>query len=205
MGTLAVTALIGRVATLLNDAENVHWTQSELVDWLNDGQRELVLHRPTACVVNADLALVAGTKQKLPTDGNTLVDIPRNTDGNAIRVVDRRDLDAFQPDWHATSKAKAKVEHFCYSPADPKTFYVFPPSPGGNSVELIYNAIPPQVGLESRISVDDIYSSALVDYVLFRAFAKDTDYAPNAVTSGAHYQAFLAAITGQGNKAAPSA
>lgn len=204
MGTLSATSILTRASTLLNDAERVHWTLGELLDWLNDGQRELVLHRPSACVRNVDVPLEKGTKQKLPEDAISLVDIPRNSEGMAIRQVDRRDLDAIMPDWHSPLKAKVKVEHFCYSPTDPKTFYVYPPSPGGNFVEAIYNANPVQVGATSPISVDDIYASALVSYVLYRAFAKDTDYAPNAVTSGAHYEAFLAAIKGK-ETAAPSA
>lgn len=205
MGTVTTTSVIARAAVMLNDTENVHWTQAELIDWLNDGQRDLVLHRPSACVRNVDQSLIKGTKQKLPDDGNSLVDIPRNTDGNVIRRVERRDLDAFQPDWHSPTKAKPKVEHYCYTPADPKTFYVYPPSPGGNSVEVIYNANPAQVGIGNAISVDDIYASALVDYILFRALAKDTDYAPNALNPSTHYQAFLAAVRGPEGDAKPGA
>lgn len=204
MGSVTTTSVITRASTLLNDPENIHWTQAELIDWLNDGQREIALYRPSACVRNTDVQLVTGTKQKLPADGNSLVDIPRNTDGAVIRPVDRRDLDAFQPDWHSPSKAKNKVEHYCYTPADPKTFYVYPASPGGNSVELIYNANPAQVGIGNAIAVDDIFVSALVDYILFRAFAKDTDYAPNTTNATAHYNAFLAAVKGQ-EAQAPSA
>jgi hypothetical protein len=194
MGSVTTTSVISRASVLLNDTENIHWAQLELLDWLNDGQRELVLHRPSACVKNTDMLLKQGTKQALPADGNSLVDIPRNTNGYSIRPTSRQLLDAISPDWHLPTKAKAKVEHFCYAATDPKTFYVFPPSPGGNSVEVIYNANPAQVGIGNPISVDDIYASALVDYILFRALAKDTDYAPTGPSSGAHYQAFLAAI-----------
>jgi len=204
MGTLLTTSILSRAATLLNDAENVHWPVTELIEWLNDGQREIVLYRPSACVRHLDKKLEKGTRQALPEDGNSLVDIPRNTDGYVIRQVERRELDAFQPDWHLPIKAKSKVEHFCWSPNDPKTFYVYPPSPGGNSVELVYNANPSQVGVGSAIAVDDIFASALVDYILFRALAKDTDYAPNAASADTHYRAFLAAVRPEG-KAPPSA
>lgn len=204
MGTLIATSILSRAATLLNDSENVHWPVAELLDWLNDGQREIVLYRPSACVRHADVVLEKGTRQAIPGDGNSLVDIPRNTDGFAIRPADRRELDAFQPDWHLPIKARAKVEHFCYNAADPKTFYVYPPSPGGNSVEVVYNANPSAVGLTSAIAVDDIFASALVDYILFRAFAKDTDYTAAGGSADTHYRAFLAAVRPEG-KASPSA
>lgn len=205
MGTITSTSVLARVSTLLNDTENTHWTLDELISWLNDGQREIALYRPSACVRNVDVMLAVGTKQRLPPDGISLVDVPRNTNGTTIRATSRDSLDAIAPDWHSQKKAKAKTEHFCYSSADPKTFYVYPASTGTNSVEIIYNASPAQVSIGGPIAVDDIYASALIDYVLFRAFAKDTDYSPNPNASTSHYQAFLAAIKGQEQTPAPRA
>ncbi|MEJ7745359.1 MAG: DUF6682 family protein [Luteimonas sp.] len=206
MGTVSITSVIGRASVLLNDSENIHWSQTELVDWLNDGQREIALYRPSACVVNKDVVLVVGAKQTLPGDARSLVDIPRNTNGYSIRQVDRRALDAIAPEWHLQAKAKARVEHFCYAETDPKTFYVQPPSPGGNSVEVIYYANPPAVGIGGFIAVDDVYASALVDYIAFRGMSKDTDYTPGGANAAtAHYNAFLSAVKGQENQPAPRA
>ncbi|WP_025915801.1 DUF6682 family protein [Herminiimonas sp. CN] len=197
MATLPASSIINRVSILLQDAANVRWPRLELLDWLNDGQREVALYKPNACVRNIDVTLAAGTKQAIPADGNSLVDIPRNTNGMAIRLVARGTLDVQVPDWHLPSKASAKVAHYCYSEHDPKNFYVYPPSPGGNSVEIVYNANPADAALGGAISIDDIYASALVDYVMYRAYSKDTEYAANGQTASNHYQAFIAAIRGK--------
>lgn len=197
MATISVASILNRVSVLLQDTTNVRWPQLELLDWLNDAQREIALHKPNVYVKNINVTLVAGTKQSIPVDGNSLISVPRNIGGNAIRITSREVLDAQIPDWHLASKASVKVVHYCYSDADPKNFYVYPPSPGGNSVEIIYSASPVNAALAGTISVDDIYSSALVDYMAYRAYSKDTEYAANSQNASNHYQIFISAIKGK--------
>ena len=40
------------------------------------------------------------------------------------------------------------------------------------------------------ISLDDIYANALLDFILYRAYSKDAEFAANAVRSNAHLTAF---------------
>lgn len=199
MSTITAASILSKVSILLQDATNIRWPQNELLDWLNDGQREIVMYKPNACVKNVDVTLVAGTKQSIPADGISFIDIPRNTGGNAVRATNRQILDAQIPDWHSSAKANTKVVHYCYSPYDPRTFYVFPPSPGGNSVEIIYSASPAAATLGGIISIDDIYATPLMNYTAYRAYSKDADYADNAEQAKVYYQAFIAQITGKGN------
>jgi hypothetical protein len=199
MATITSTTIVTKVSLLLQDATNIRWPTSELLDWLNDGQREIVMYKPNACIKNIDVALIAGTKQSLPADGVSLIDISRNTGGNAVRATNRQVLDAQIPDWHASAKANAKVVHYCYSPTDPRTFYVYPPSPGANSVEVIYCASPANATLGGVISIDDIYATPLINYIAYRAYSKDAEYAENATFAQGYYQAFMAQITGKRN------
>ena len=46
--------------------------------------------------------------------------------------------------------------------------------------------------------MDDIYGNALVDYVLYRCYMKDAEFAGNAQRAGSHYQLFMASISGGG-------
>lgn len=198
MPTVIARDIIRRASILLQDQEsNIRWTLDEMTDWLNDGQREVTLYKPNACVINTDMQLVIGTKQSIPDSGVALVDLPRNSNGSAIRIVSREVLDAQVPDWHSASKANSKVLHYCFVDTDPKHFYVYPPSPGGNSVEIIYNALPANAAIDSVISIDDIYASALVDYLVYRGYSKDTKYTANASNAVTHYNAFLTAIKGK--------
>lgn len=206
MAVTTTAALLSRAAVILQDPTNIRWPQTELLDWLNDGQREIALFKPNVFVKNVNVQLAAGTKQSLPADGVSLVDVVRNmgtngsTPGAAIRVVTREILDAQVSGWHS-STANATVKHYVYTPLDPKTFYVYPPQPTGagtqNNVEIIYVASPTDATLVSTITIDDVYMTALLDYILFRAYTKDAEYANNAQLATAYYQQFQAILAGK--------
>ena len=204
--SIAAQALIRRVVETLQDTTSIRWPVAELVRYLNDGQREIIVHRPDAMVTNASLALIAGTKQSLPTNGAKLIDVVRNSAGNkrAIRMCAREILDAQSPGWHNLSGVN-EIVHFMFDPRDPKVFYVYPPAAAsGASVDLVYSALPtdiaePAAGTDfgavtGNISVPDIYSNALQDYVLYRAYTKDSQYAGNEARAQARYAAFANAL-----------
>lgn len=202
MATIQVSSILSRAATLIQDATNVRWPQAELLDWLNDGQREIVLLKPEASVKNESFALTAGkTKQSLPASGVLVIDVVRNlgadglTPGSAIRMVDRDVLDSQRPTWHSDANTLGYVQHFMYDTRDPKTFYVYPKAPATAwNIELIYSAAPNDASIGGVIQIDDIYSNALLDYVLYRAYSKDADFATNSQLAVAHFNAFAQSL-----------
>jgi hypothetical protein len=196
MATVTVNSTLARASVLLQDATNIRWPQAELLDWLNDGQREVVLRKPNASVKNVAQPMVVGTKQALPADGVQLIDVVRNVPGNAIRIVSREILDAQLPGWHSATPTAA-VQHFCYSELDLKNFYVYPPNNGAGTVELIYSASPANAVIGGVISVDDIYQSALLDYIMYRAYSKDSEYSADPARATAHYTAFSNSLGGK--------
>lgn len=198
MATIQVNNLVSRAATLIQDATNIRWPTTELIDWLNDGQREIVLLKPQASVKNESVQLTTGsTKQSIPAAGVMLIDVARNmgaagsTPGDAIRVTSREVLDAQKPTWHSDANTDGKIKHYMFDPRDPKTFYVYPKAPATAwYVELIYSASPTDCSAGGVIQIDDIYANALLDYILYRAYSKDAEYAQNAQLAIAHYSAF---------------
>ena len=204
--SIAAQAIIRRVVETLQDTTSIRWPVAELVRYLNDGQREIIVHRPDAMVTNASLALIAGTKQSLPANGAKLIDVVRNSAGNkrAIRMCAREILDAQSPGWHNLSGV-TEIVHFMFDPRDPKVFYVYPPAAvSGAAVDLVYSALPTDIAepaagtdfaaVSGNISVPDIYSNALQDYVLYRAYTKDSQYAGNEARAQARYAAFANAL-----------
>ena len=204
--SIAAQALIRRAVETLQDTTSIRWPVAELVRYLNDGQREIIVHRPDAMVTNASLTLTAGTKQSLPSNGAKLIDVVRNSAGSkrAIRMCAREILDAQSPGWHNLSGV-TEIVHFMFDPRDPKVFYVYPPAQSaGASVDLVYSALPTDIAepaagtdysaVSGAISVPDIYSNALQDYVLYRAYTKDSQYAGNEARAQARYAAFANAL-----------
>lgn len=204
MATITVASILTKVSTILQDPTNIRWPTDELILWLNDGQREVALYKPNAFVVNTAVICVAGTKQTLPAAAVSLIDVVRNmgtngtTPGNSIRAVSREILDTQVPNWHASTPS-ATVKHFVYTPLDSKTYYVYPPQPasGQGYVELVYVAAPTDAVSGGVITLDDIYVTALISYILFRAYSKDAEYANNATLASTYYQQFQGLLQGK--------
>tara|TARA_R110002153_G_scaffold41563_3_gene118519 strand:- start:2424 stop:3098 length:675 start_codon:yes stop_codon:yes gene_type:complete len=201
MATTKVVDILGRASIILQDATNVRFPHIELLKFFNDGQREIVLHRPDANMVNATLALVDGSKQALPATALRLVGVVRNVGGRAVTQVDRRILDETLPSWHESTAGTNKIEHFIYDAADPKNFYVYPQGVSGtHSLELIYSTSTADIAItnfstdpavdSTVISLDDIYGNAILDYILYRSYQKDSEFAGNAERSMMHYSSF---------------
>jgi hypothetical protein len=203
---ITAQSIVRRVVETLQDNTSVRWPVNELVRYLNDGQREIVLYRPDAMVTNAAVALAAGSKQALPANGTKLIEVVRNTAGNkrSVRLVNREILDSQSPGWHNITGA-TEILHFMYDPRDPKVFYVYPPAAAsGASLDVVYAAMPTDItepadgalytAVSGNISVPDIYGNVIQDYVLYRAYSKDSEYAGNAARAQAHYGAFANAL-----------
>lgn len=204
MGTILASTIINKASVVLHDRKNVRWSVEELLGYLNEGQRAILIYKSNAYVVSRSVQLVAGTKQTMPDDAVQLFDIPRNmgangtTPGRAIRIAKREMLDAQVPDWHSAD-ASAQVQHFTYEEASPRVFYVYPPQPtvAPGYVEMVFGAMPPNIDISAPIRVDDIYEVALLHFVLHRAWMKDSEFAADNGRSSEHLQAFITALTGK--------
>ena len=208
MGTLTGANLIDRIQDTLQDTTSVRWPEAELLRYINDAQREIVNLKPDASATHANVTLVAGTEQSLPSGGLRLIKVTRNMSGTAsdatgkraIRIVDVDILNSQEPDWHdptVTGDAAhgTNVKHYAFDPDDPKKFYVYPGVSGSAYLEIVYSGSPTDLSATSdTISLDDIYANAIIDFVLYKAYLKDAEYAGNQQRSGTHYQLFANSI-----------
>jgi hypothetical protein len=200
---ISAQSIIRRCVETLQDTTSIRWPINELVRYLNDGQREVVLYRPDSMVTNATSALAAGSKQSLPANGSKLIEVVRNTNGRAVRMTNREILDAQIPGWH-TLTGSTNILHFMYDPRDPRVFYVYPPAAPGASLDIVYSAYPTDIAepadgslytaVVGNIGLPDIYGNTIQDYILYRAYTKDSEYAGNAQRAQAHYAAFANAL-----------
>lgn len=192
--------LITRASHVLNDA-GVRWIEAEMLRWLSDAQREVVLHKPEASVVSGAVQLAANlSKQAIPAAGHRLIDIIRNmgadgtTPGEAITLVQRETLDAFEPTWH-TSTVAASIKNYVFDSRNPKTYYVYPRPNAAIYIEAVYSSAPAELAnAAASIALDDIYANAILDFALHRAFLKDAGIPNYAQRATLHYSAFAAAL-----------
>ena len=210
MATVKVVDLIARAQTLLQDQTSVRWPAVELQGWLNDAYREIILARPDANTATGTFACAEGTRQVLTSvfpNALRLVEVTRNLAGTsykrAVRLVDRRILDDQRVGWHAEN-GSVNVQHYMFDPRLPKEILVYPPATTSARLEVVYSSVPTAHTLTEEqltttpssetIRIDDSYANAILDYMLYRAYTKDAEYAVNAQRAVAHYQAMMTSI-----------
>lgn len=205
--TTTAQSVIRRVVDTLQDAAATRWTTAELVRYLNDGQNEMLIYRPDAFATSVTLTLVAGAKQAVPSTAAKLLDVVRNSaetsTKKAVRIVNRQLLDSQYPDWHVAT-ATVNTVHYMYDPIDPRVFYVYPPATTLARLDVVLANYPTAVAepaasttftsVTGNISVPDILATALMDYIAYRAFNKDAEYANNATRAQTHYALFTNAL-----------
>lgn len=215
---ILVNDIISRVQSVLQDTTGVRWPQTELVLWINDAQREVALLKPDAMSNTAIATLDTGTKQSIPADGNRLLKVVRNMQQDAsdntlyngkrsVRLVDGNVLDSQTPDWHdstvgADAAHGGEIKHYVYNEESPRTYYVYPGVAAASTVylEIIYSKNPAAISTvtaTTTLSVPDIFGNAVMNYVLYMAYMKDSEYAGNQQRAGTHFQLFQASVTGK--------
>ena len=215
---ITASSVIRRATDILMDNTSVRWPAAELVRWLNDAQRDIVLVRPDALKVNGTMSLQLGTRQSLrhalanaagngplvPT-ATKLIEIPRCMTGTqgAITHLERHILDRQMPAWH-TFPGSLNILHYLFDPREPESFLVYPPAAAGAKVELMYSGTPVDIAepadgstfaaVAGNLSLPEQYASALLDLVLYRAYSKDSEFAGNEGRAAAHRASAIALI-----------
>ena len=209
--SVTVDSVIDKVQITLQDTTGVRWPESELVSWVNDAQREIALLKPDASAVNANVTLAEGTLQTIPSDGNRLLKVIRNTDANgkgqrSIRLVKQEVLDSQTPSWHdenVTGEAahSTEVKHYVYNEENPRNYYVYPgTSSAAVKIDIIYSANPatvitgvPATAWAAGVYTYDAQNDQFVEhnqlkYKLIQTTTADAEDGPGGTDSATHWQ-----------------
>ena len=193
----SISSLIAELSVLLQDPTFERWSQPEWLTFINRGQREVVSIKPNAYVKRSAVTLVAGSQQTIPSDGISFIRVDGNTNGRSVRMALQKTLDQIDPDWR--QKRDRTVIHFCHSPYEQKAFEVYPASPGGNSVDVVYCAVPVDATLAGNLILDDIYAPAIFNYAAYLAWSKDAEYANNVEFAKMYHGLFMGQLMGKSN------
>lgn len=209
--------VLNRAAITLQDQGFTRWPLPELLLYLNDAVRELANYKPNSITDTIEVSLSEGTKQTIPAGAVSLIRMPRNLDtvdadpggrsgGKAITAISRTTLDVVMPGWSDPDVLpyNAVVQHVVQDVADPRTYYVVPGNDGTGVVEAVVSVLPADIAepaspfdiasYTATVEVPEIFRNALTDYVISRAYAKDSSDPSDANKAQAHYQMFANAI-----------
>ncbi len=185
--SIAASVILDQAAELLLDAAHRTWSANELLDFLNEAMRTTAGAKADFYTVQEFVALVPGLLQNLPGDGVALMKVSRNSDANGGRIVTQVDeslLDESARFWPAATTT-VRIEHYTADPRNPRQFKVFPPAAAGASIEILYSATPPQIMYAAEtLPVPDVYQSPLTDFVLAKAYMKNSKRQDLAKASG---------------------
>lgn len=162
------------------DSGNYRWSDTKLLRFINAAIRQIVLLLPAASVAEDSTALVAGSRQTLPTGGVKFLgvyNISSSARGRAVTVVEEDALDSSFPTWPTAAispDAAGTVIHVTHDPRDPKVFAVYPPVGTPFSVYIKYSKIPTALtALANTFPLGDEYINPAVEYTKWRMMSTD--------------------------------
>jgi len=180
--------LITEVRRIIHDeSATFRWSDAELIDYINAGQRAIVVLVPEANLVETvvDLTTSRIARQSLPSGGIKFIKATQNyaddgtTAQGTIRYSEKDALDTYEPSWeYVSTKADAAnyFEHYCHDKREPKVFYLYPaPAADDKRVGILYSANPAEItAVGNTVSLSDEYLESLVSYMTFRALTKES-------------------------------
>lgn len=200
--------LINQVVKILNDVDMLRWERDELIRYMNAGIRMVCNYRPDASTVIGNVQLQEGTMQAMPAGAQRLHDAICNTNvngpGAALRLVDRKTIDAIDPNWHSATPSSV-IDEVVTDEKFPEVFWVNPPAKGivqlgedewgDQFITLGWSTVPididPMGHTDQVFPLASKYAPAVVEWMLYEAFAQDGERSPNAMRSADHRNTFF--------------
>jgi len=193
---LSISRLIDDAARQVQDEAHVRFTRAEWLDYFNAAQRRLVQLRPDVLApTEHTLTLVRGFRQTVPT-GMQLIDVVCNASGllEPVTLTESRLLDALDAGWRTHGHSSVAV-HYTADRAAQGEFWVYPPAVAGMQVKVLLVADVQDVASEAdTATVASRWFDALREFMLYRAWSKDAEFAGQAQLADRHLALFHAAI-----------
>ena len=194
---MIVSDILGRVRPVLNDSDsaNYRWSTTDLISYINDACRLILIKRPDANTVYAPVTLAAGALQTIPDTAYRLIDVVCNLDasdnqGRAVTLVDSTVLDSFSPGWRSGTKGSS-VKHYLFDPRSSRRFEVYPPVNAGVKVQAkVSNYVGQATAAGDTVGLKDEYMEQLVCFTLYKAYARDMEFAGNAELAASYLALF---------------
>ncbi len=206
MASIAFTPqeVINDARRVLNDfdPDSLRDTDADLLRHVNAGIKEIAAHKPEYFSTVGDMVCEAGKCEQSVTfdDAYALLDVLCIHNGSALTQFDRKAMDMFRPTWRNDTAGPA--EQWAALEGDLLRFFIHPPAPGGQVLDIRYARNPSEYDLGDVIAdLPEVCKPALMDYVIYRAQSKDDAHVLSA-RAQAHYTAFLNKIGVQTNAAA---
>ena len=207
------SAILNTVRTITNDPNDVVYSLLQKEQALNEAIRAVSLHRPDSAAITTNVALVSGTKQSLPSDCVRLIRVIRNksgsggtTTGKSVRLMDLNRISDRVVDWHNVTGDD--VLEYGYEQSNQSVFWVYPHIGAASNkfVEVIYQRSIPDVVSADTFPINDLYSVAVKEWMLYSLWSSDNEQSPNYAMALKKLEVFftLLGLKGESDKNSPN-
>lgn len=206
--TLLAGTLFRAVGYELNDLEpgneHVRWTVEELAEYLTGAIALVAALKPTLFTSFVSYQLAPGAVQSVPTTYTHVVDIlfNLNADGTAGEYITKGSFTSARalgrPSCALTRNGDYVVRSATIHPENDTLLIVDPPAPYMSpmpSIQLLVLLAPSVITLPTdevimANTTPETYQEALKDWMLYRAFSKDSESSDSFQRGQAHFKAF---------------
>ena len=181
-----ITHVSGQLSDQRVGSEFTRWTRENLLEYLLEGLKEIGAYRPEAFSVTGVHTLVPGRVQQLANSA-VLEAIVANSDNTPAHKSDDKLLKAFGAYGNCVTKTlfvngnpTYAVKSYAIDSDNNKIFYVSPPVPAGLTVTVTAttNVLATRytlAGWNTQVVLQDKFYNNLIDYMMARAYQKDTE------------------------------
>lgn len=186
---ITVKALLDRIARDLIDIRNVRWSRPELLDFLNDAIAAIVLRRPDLSRATSSVEATSYVVS-LPADAYQILAV-NHINNVAATYVNINKLNQLYPEWRTTVG-----QPVCWTrnELDETTLFLFPTPQDPVSVEVVYSRTLKVTEESASFPLSAMFEGVVADFVMYRAYNKDSTNPTEAQKAQLHFQAFATAL-----------
>ena len=162
---------------ILNDRDPTYrYDDADLLQYANDALDAALSLKPSLFYTEGELQCEVGKALQSVSfdDARSLVQVTKIKGGGAVTLTDRPTLEAFLPSWMTATAAAA--EHWLPVLDDPVRFFIYPPAPVAQVLEIIYVRIPGEYVATDDTGLPTTSSEAIADYIIGRAESRDDEH-----------------------------
>ncbi|MCA3989535.1 phage adaptor protein [Vibrio vulnificus] len=187
--SVTVKNIIDRVSRDLIDVRNVRWSRPELMDFLNDAIAAIVIRRPDLSRATAIVSAASNTVA-LPADAYQILAV-NHINNLAAQFVNINKLNQLYPEWRTTTGAPV-----CWTrnELDETTLFLYPAPQEAVNVEVVYSRTIKVANEGDSFPLSDIYHGVVADFIMYRAYNKDSQNPAEGQKAQLHLQAFATAL-----------
>lgn len=210
--------IVDEVRAEINDEDvaELHWSDADMLRYVNAAQRRIVILVPEANVVEETFTVINNDiRQVLPAGGIKFLDVDNYDATNAVRgpritQVEYDAMNSSHPTWGALEQYATKLEypdavteyvvsqfdHYAHDPRDPKAYHLFPATTSILfEVLLKYVKVPTVLAtLAGTFALADKYRNPAKLYIRYRTLETDTRYSAGSARRTEAYSKFLSSL-----------